>query len=302
MTKQEKYIKEQKKFGKFLAKEKYAGKVLKQHGYEIFDIHQANEDFRKVMKLDEITEIAGVYVTKEKQKNGRNKTIEHIEPITKANFWNAFYLPIWKNLQDNEKIKSLEWFFETENEKRNLGIKEIGYFPAQNGFENCAGYYDYDKKYLYLDLCLLDPEFPNIFGCWKDGANFALMHFLAHELMHARQGKYVKNFKPLEMPTDLYTLSQSHELLNGYTRAYDFNSSVEHAILRASLPEKAAELQGLKLCKKFLELNEKKFGVDQNGRKIFEKYKRGLLFTKLVYNKKKKQYNPAYGVFKRSKR
>ncbi|MBR4124291.1 MAG: hypothetical protein IKR12_01830, partial [Clostridia bacterium] len=122
MTKQEKYIKEQKKFGKFLAKEKYAGKVLKQHGYEIFDIHQANEDFRKVMKLDEITEIAGVYVTKEKQKNGRNKTIEHIEPITKANFWNAFYLPIWKNLQDNEKIKSLEWFFETENEKRNLGI------------------------------------------------------------------------------------------------------------------------------------------------------------------------------------
>ena len=92
LTKEERrqaYFDLQEKHGKFLQKNFFAAKLLYSNGIKIFNLNQANESLRNLLKLDEITEIDAIY---KKDENGI-KT-EEIEKITKQNFYNAFYSPI----------------------------------------------------------------------------------------------------------------------------------------------------------------------------------------------------------------
>lgn len=280
---QKEYLEEQRQYGEFLEENTYVGKVLKQNDYQIFDIHQAQEDFRKVMGLDRIKEIAGVYTTTKFKKDMPVKS-EHIVKITKSNFWNAFYEPIWANLSDSEKIKSLEWMFETINEKYNLGIKNINYFANNNlGFdfvikrdwEFLKGFYNHNYNILFLNLDFLkDPK-----------AYFTIPCTLANELMHARQYKYIKNFD-YKNPRDFYTLSQT-DLGNisfvDLTLSYHLDYATEYALYGVSKSEKVAELMGLKTINKIRKLNLEQFGknklVDKSINSSFEIIKNEMLFS-----------------------
>ena len=287
------YLNSQKKFGRVLQKTNFAGKILAKNGYQIFDLHQANEDFRKVMKLDEINEIAGVYFTEKKDKNGKVSKVEHIVSITKSNYWNAFYLPIWKNLSISERIKSLEWMFEEENESRKLGIKNISYLPFSDDFvgDNINGYFVRDFNSLYLNLA-------NIV---EDDSCCNLPKTLAHELMHARQYQFSKYYN-FQNKTDLYTLSQTYlQHVNEFSLILDYklNDATIYALYRISKSEKVAELEALKTLKKFFDLNEKQFGTDREQKKLYNALKKDVLFD--LTNRRNSKYKLSLGILSNEK-
>lgn len=285
----EAYYKEQEKLGKILLKKTYAGKVLKNNGYKIYNINEANETFRRVMKLDEITEIPGIYFVTEKDESGKVQLVEKIKKITKDNYWNGFYYPIWKNLNDSEKIKCLEWMFEKENKSKQLGIKKISYFPEEEEYVGYAnGYYMGHKDTLYLSLDSLDKSYSNVF----------IPHVLAHELMHARQKQYVKDYS-LGDSADFYTLSQTrfgHTDENELIVDYKLDYATQYALYRVNLSEKAAELHGLKMVKKFIEMNQKEFGVDVKNLKDFLYFKNMFLFQKTKRLKDSEKFDSTNGI------
>ena len=269
------YERNQSDFGEVLLNNTYAGRVLKTNGIQIFDMHQANEDFRKIMKLDSINEIAAVYYshTVDDEFNWHKK--EHIVSITKANYWNAFYLPIWTNLKVNERLRVLEWMFESENESRNLGIKQLSYFPmiedADLANEKINGFFSKELNIIYLNLQDID----NGYAC------FNYLGTLAHELMHARQFQFAKSYNS-NKKADYYTLSQSK--LSFYDidflkLEYGFDWVVSYALYRTKESEKAADLAALKTIKKFIDINEKQFGIDFNERESFRYRKNELFFN-----------------------
>ena len=303
----EEYLTNQREYGEFLENNTYVGKILKENGYQIFDIRQAQEDFRKVMKLDKINEIAGVYHTTKFKKDMPVKT-EHIERITKANYWNAFYEPIWENLSDSEKIKSLEWMFEDINEKYNLGIKQIDYFIPndldtldmipEKDLPNTGGAFvnseDNVEKILFLNLDFLSEPL----------SFFKMPATLAHELMHARQKKYVSNFN-YENPRDFYTLSQTEFGKISFfelSLQYKLNDATEFALYRVCQSEKTAELMALKTISKFKKLNEQKFGknklIDKSIDASFNVLKNDILFEDTAKTGKKnhKRFEQTLGI------
>ena len=87
-------------FGDFLAENTYVGIMLKENGYQIYDLYTAEENFRMLMKLDETKEIVAHY-----KDNLDNTSVDKIEIIDKSNYQSAFYEPIWNNLLDFEKQK-----------------------------------------------------------------------------------------------------------------------------------------------------------------------------------------------------
>ena len=146
----EDYLAEMKATAQLLKEGTWAGKKLITDDYELLDLEKANDDFRKLMKLDEISEISGVYETKED-----GQKVEKIVSITKNNFYNAFYAPIWKNLSPSERIRSLEWMFENINEKYKFGIKNISYLDKMDfvdEYKTLLGSYENDSNTLYLSL------------------------------------------------------------------------------------------------------------------------------------------------------
>ena len=297
------YLEEQKTFGEFLEKNTFAGKVLKENGYQIFDVHQAQEDFRKVMGLDGITEIAGTYTTTKFENDMPIKT-KHTKKITKSNFWNAFYEPIWKNLTVSEKIRSLEWMFERINQKYDLGIKRINYIIdnqmidaviLENDWKNLKGAYNNKQNLLFLNLdFLLKSEI----------SYFSVPLTLVHELMHARQHKYIKDFD-FNRPKDFYTLSQTDRAkipTLDLRFLYHLDYSTVYALYRTSKSEKAAELMGLKTINKILKLNQKDFEpnelIDRSINSTYKIIKNGILFGNLEIEKieNKKKIKPTEGI------
>ena len=276
------YDDEQKDFADYISKTLFSAKFLKENGYEIFDIHQANEDFRKVLKLDEINEIAGVYQTC-KVYNGQKKFKEHIVPIKKQNFYNAFYQPIWENLTLAEKIKSLEWMFETINEEHKLGIKGIDYFPNNLMYaeEYMCGYFNSEDNSVYININYLT-------NCvLKEDSYIRVPVHLAHELMHARQQKYANTYN-FKNKTDFYTLSQTDLNKGDYETLsveYGIDYATEFALYRTSLSEKTAELQAYKTIKKYIDINNKTFGKRKIIENDFKSYIWQMLFAETSQRK-----------------
>ena len=266
------YLKELERVGKYFEKNYLAGKILAENGYQIFDLKQADDDFRKVMKLDEIQEIAGVY---EIVKSG--KKVPNIVPITKSHFYNAFYEPIWKNLAMSERLKAIEWMFESINESHNLGIKSISYFPRNTELLNANGYFNTEDFSLFF----------NISDIMKEKFNsFEIASTMAHELMHARQAKLVKNFDYDNKYVDMYTLSQTdlgHFDFNLLSLEFGFDKldyATKFALYRVCKSEKTAELQALKTMRKYHKLNEQKFGKNKSIDSALERFTKRMLFTK----------------------
>ena len=283
------YEDEQSATADYLSKALLSGKVLKSSGYQIFDVHQANSDFRKVLKLDSINEIAGVYKTIEKN-DGPKITNEHIVKIKKQNFYNAFYRPIWENLTLAEKVKSLEWMFETINEQKNLQVPGIKYFTDDISVADDMGYFDPEDNYLFLNLNDLD----------KKSSYIMLPVTLAHELMHARQEKYAKTINS-NKKYDFYTISQTSLNLDNFDEIsleYGLDDATGFALYRTTLSEKTAALQALKTLKKYIELNSKQFGKDKRTNSQFNAYVNETLFEEVdkKNNNSKVHLEPIFGI------
>ncbi len=263
-----KYFENQKNFGEYLRDESFVGYILDKAGYQIYDLNQAHKNFREVLKLDQINEIAGVYKTR---KDG--KIVEDIVSITKKNFWNAFYEPIWDNLNDADKIKALEWMFEDICETYNIKTK-LTYIPhceEDNSIYGC--FFSEDNSQLFLNLNYINDLYD-------------IVDTVAHELMHARQAKFAK-FYDGKSQKDFYTISQLDENAEfnfNYTDM-DIEENVKRALYRTSQDEKAAELQGLKTILKYKKWNEEKFGKNKKIDRNVKKFKDQMLLD-IITDKK----------------
>ena len=259
-AKQQKLFNAQMEYNNYLRKNLYAAKLLYKNGISICDINQANKDFRKLLKLDEITEINGRYKQFE-----YTKFKEYNVQITKENFYNAFFTSIWHNLTLPERIKILEWMFETINEKYNLNIKHITYIPDYvSGMDTqlILGWYYAKYNEFFLNINSL-----------KCATQYSYIVAVAHELMHARQRKYIKHINSQNGNKQFgdYENFLFHESKNG---SYYFNNKIEKklrlALYRTCQAERDATLQGLKYALKYEELNRKKFGFDRCSAYLLE--------------------------------
>ena len=269
MNEYNKYLEEIKATAQMIKEKTWTGKMLYDNGYEIFDLNQANEDFKKLMGLDEITEIAGVY---EHKVDGKN--VQEIVSIKKNNFYNAFYEPIWQNLTDGEKIKSLIWMFEDINEKYRFDIKELSFFTKFENideYDSTLGQYDQEENSLYLNLNDLN----------ESSSPLLLIEVLAHELTHARQNQLTQNFDSSKKHT--FT-ELSHTDLGNFDYMdlgveMHIDEATSYALYRVSQSEKLAEINGLKYVKKYIDLNEKDFGKNEDITKKYETLKHKILFN-----------------------
>lgn len=249
------YFDDQVAYGEFMQKNLFAGKMLKDNGIAIFDTNQANKNFRNLLGLDNIAEIAGVYETLEE-----GEKVQKIESIRKDNFYNAFHMPIWKNLSVAEKVKSLEWMFETICEKHNIGLKHITYIPTADDKDNFEALYgvfrysvddeEYFEPYLFVNINKIEKNGPGLY-----------ITTLAHELMHARQYNYRNNLRNLD---NLYKLYLEYEFINNYfdKKSLKLDSATRFALYKTCQVEKDAELQGLKYFIKYTKYNREKFGLN----------------------------------------
>src|SRR5574344_1695241 len=133
-AKYEEYCNYLSRYANFLEKHLTSAKMLVKNGYEIFDLNQANQDFRKMMKLDETNTFDVEFF----DKNTSQKLT-----ITRNNFWNGFYKPIWKKLDLQKRMLVCEWLFDSINGQYNLGVKSVSYIPVDvddRDFLNCDGY------------------------------------------------------------------------------------------------------------------------------------------------------------------
>lgn len=276
----EDYLKEQTRVGKYFEKNYKAGRILAENGYQIFDLNQANQDFRKVLKLDEITEIAGIYDTIK-----RGKRVPNIVPITKSNFYNAFYQPIWENLTLQERLKSIEWMFESICQSKNINIKCVSYFPSEISYLNANGYFNNKDFTLFFNVNdVMKPKY----------SAFDIVSTMAHELMHARQAKYVKDLDYDNKYLDFYTLSQTElghfdiSILGLELGLNKIDYATRFALYRVCRSEKTAELEALKTMRKYQKLNEAKFGKNKSVNMSLAQYTKRMLFgSKKTYKDKK---------------
>lgn len=273
IEKSNKFVESQKEYGENIAELYYVGRVLKKNGFEIYDIDQAQKNFRQIMKLDKIDELDGYY---QENKNGDIK--EHFVSITKENFYNAFYEPIWFRLQENEKIKALEWLFEYIKNKHNLDVK-ITYLPKEQLFASSGTMgISYDEMRngkrvgkIYVNLNQI-PYYisPN-----------DLIVTIVHELEHAKQKRFIKNYD--NHKKDFYTISQLSKYYSDKFNLDDIPLDVndkkilERALYRICEAEKSAELQGIKVLQKIIKQNEKDFGYNENITLNFKRLMRELL-------------------------
>ena len=285
------YFYNQSLYGEFMQKTLFAGKMLKENGIAIFDTNQANKNFRNLLGLDDIKEIAGVYETVE---NGEK--VQKIESIRKDNFYNAFHMPIWKNLSVADKVKSLEWMFENICEKYNIDLKHITYIPYPDDMEDYDALYgffiypvddeDYFKPYLFINLNNIDSIGPGLF-----------ITTIAHELMHARQYIYRNSMKNID---SLYNMYLHYESDGSYFEraSLKLDNATRFAFYKVCQIEKDAELQAIKYYLKYLKYNREKFGPNQEDNTEFEDIVDEALFDYGGTRKRgqKTYFNVAQGI------
>ena len=261
---------------KFLTTFDWAEKKLAENGYETGNLTQIKANFRKFMQLDRMTEFTGTYNVKVD-----GKTVKQQVLITKLNFFNAFYEPIWKNLGVNERIKSIEWMYETINEKYQLGLKELSVFKYavdksiskySNSSATIQGMFYPDKKEIYLRLNAIE---------YVDTYPFYIVFILAHELTHAIQFKLGKQMDMSKKHT-YSELAQTNmgwfsyvDLINDY----NISKTTAYALYKTCQLEKFADLNALKIVKEYIDKNEKCFGVNKKIRDYFEGLKDKILFS-----------------------
>src|SRR5574344_1470785 len=288
LTPEEEYNKQLEKFGKYLENMTLAGSILKKNGYQIFDVNQASQDFRKVMKLDEINSFSVKYCAVQDGKRAY-KTLE----INRQNYWNAFYETIWNKLDIQKKLLATEWLFEAIVKQYDINTRGLRYFPrTREEFNNC-GYSSCDKRpivFFNIDLTF-----------FKQYDVYATINVIVHELEHIKQQMYISAVGS-QKNNDFYTkyleniyyygILSDQGLLN-----LDREKQCQYYFC---LPyEKSAELQSFKRILKYKELNEQKFGKNETINKNVDKYISEGLFDKGHREKPKNgkyYYYPASGI------
>ena len=282
------YDKNMAEYFEYIKTRTFVGQVLTENGYDIFDVNQAEHDFRKVMGLDKITEIAGVYYSQNVSADGSVTTKQNIVSIGKGNFWEAFYSPIWKNLTPAEKIKSLEWMLESINQQYGLNLRPMQYIPDRGDSDSLIGFYSIAKNKIYLNLN---------FVLSMESAYEGIVA-IGHEATHARQHKNIPYLKDGQK-TDVYTLALSQQAFEKFN--FNVNGASEednYALYRISPLEKVAELQGIKYMRKYKRLNEQVFGkntdVDFEVKLIEQRTLFGIAKMRIVDGKEK--FGKTFGI------
>ena len=282
------YNKNMAEYFEYIKTRTFVGQVLVENGYDIFDVNQAEHDFRKIMGLDKITEIAGVYYSNQIDSDGAKETKQNIISIGKGNFWQAFYSPIWKNLTPAEKIKSLEWMMESINQQYDLNLKPMQYIPEFGDDSSLIGFYSIDKNRIYINLN---------FVLSMESAYEGIVA-IGHETTHARQHKNIPYLKDGQK-TDVYTLALSQQIFNKSNFSVKGASEEDnYALYRISPLEKVAELQGIKYMRKYKRLNEQVFGkntdVDFEVKLVEQRTLFGIAKARIVNGKEK--YGKMFGI------
>ncbi len=282
--------KKEEEFGNLILENTVVGKTLEHFGYKIYNLETANKNFRDILGLDDIKDIQVVFPLEDE--NG--ELVDTFELISKENYWNAFYEPIWCKIRDVEKVRALEWLFEDFKYKYNLDVN-LTYIPHAKSSvksEVCGSSFSVArtkkgkkgqedivtlKNYIYINLDDIHSDLP-----------YDIVDTIIHELTHARQKKFSKTIQK-DKKNNYYTLSQSREF--NYTK-FDYSEMLitegdKYALYRNSESEKNAELQGLKYLLKFKNMNEKKYGKNLLIDKHLEEYKHDLFVNK---------YEPNYGI------
>ena len=150
--------KKEEEFGNLILENTVVGKTLEHFGYKIYNLETANKNFRDILELDDIKDIQVVFPLEDE--NG--ELVDTFELISKENYWNAFYEPIWCKIKDVEKVRALEWLFEDFKYKYNLDVN-LTYIPHAKSsvksevcdddkhYTSCKANYKFDKT--SLEIC-----------------------------------------------------------------------------------------------------------------------------------------------------
>src|SRR5574344_937430 len=254
-------LKRQKQYGIFLQNNLIAGKILKKNGYKIFNINEANQDFRKIMKLDDIQSFDASYV-----KDSKGKQVDKNITISKQNFWNAFYGPIWNNLDLQKKLLSVEWLFNEINQKNGLQMKGITYLPEDIALRNMNGYSAPNNPYIFFSID------NNLFA---SGSQLGSVGVIAHELEHKKQELYIKKYQNQNV-NDLFSQYLKAKYIEDGVLPEIFlflsNDKRKIAYYKCLPDEKDARFQECKTLLKYRALNTKQFGADKKADRLLNNY------------------------------
>ncbi len=240
----------------------YDGQIIEYFGlffddlYEIFKnahyspktLDDANNFLKQnYYNLDSVSEITGVY---SKIVDGKEKLFS--VKINRNNFYNAYYMPIWKNLNLKERAQVLKWHF--DNKKNLFGIKNLQLRFVEdelslNCGENCG---EYDGTYVYINNYLLFNSNP-----------FELITTIEHEFQHVNQDYTYKYFyKEKKDVNNLYEkLILEDKDAQMYATSFKISPKEREALYLGYIMEQKAEKKAFKEYEKINRANQEFFGV-----------------------------------------
>ena len=240
----------------------YDGQIIEYFGlffddlYEIFKnahyspktLDDANNFLKQnYYNLDSVSEIVGVY---SKIVDGKEKLFS--VKINKNNFYNAYYMPIWKNLNLKERAQIVKWHF--DNKKNLFGIKNLQLRLVEDELslscgENCG---EYDGTYVYINNYLLFNSNP-----------FELITTIEHEFQHVNQDYTYKYFyKEKKDVNNLYEkIILEDKDAQMYATSFKISPKEREALYLGYIMEQKAEIKSLKEYEKINKANQEFFGV-----------------------------------------
>lgn len=240
----------------------YDGQIIEYFGlffddlYEIFKnahyspktLDDANNFLKQnYYKLDSVSEITGMYT---KKIDGKEKLFS--VKINRNNFYNAYYMPIWKNLNLKERAQVLKWHF--DNKKNLFGIKnlQLRFVEDENSLYCGELSGEYDGTYVYINNYLLFNSNP-----------FELITTIEHEFQHVNQDYNYKYFN--REKKDVNNLYEKLILENKdaqmYATSFKISPKEREALYLGYIMEQKAERQSLKEYEKINRANQEFFGV-----------------------------------------
>ena len=172
--------------------------------------------------------------------------------INKNNFYNAYYMPIWKTLSLKERAQILKWHFDYK--KQLFGAKDLKLrLVESDDFINCGATMGvYAGTYLYINNYMLFNSNP-----------FELITSIEHEFQHLNQEYNYKYFnrekKSIHNLYEKLILEDTDAQM--YATSFKITPKEREALYLGYIMEQKAEQKALKEYNKINRANQKMFGV-----------------------------------------
>lgn len=160
-------------FDSFPAKIK---KIFLDEGFIPEDYLEADAFIKSLFKVGEVDSFD---VSVKIRDTTDNKLKPQILKITKSNFYQGFYAPIWNNLNLSEKLNVALWTFNFCKKRLGIVNKSILFFPYDEDGWKDGGYSAFNDSKIFI----------NIKSVLDSGNALWISNIIAHELTHAKQDK-----------------------------------------------------------------------------------------------------------------